>query len=65
MSIFPTGGPGSARRATTAERGIGLETDGVLVRPISGQIYLIEEGDPDIFPDDGAASPLSGLVSRH
>jgi hypothetical protein len=45
-----------------------LETDGVLVRPIGGQIYLVEEKDLDALPDDAASlarSPLSGLVSRH
>jgi hypothetical protein len=47
-----------------------LEADGVLVRPIGGQIYLIEEGaagDPE-WDEDGDApdrSPLSGLINRH
>ena len=47
-----------------------LEADGVLVRPIGGQIYLIEEGageneqwDEDDNPPD--RSPLSGLINRH
>jgi hypothetical protein len=48
-----------------------LEADGVLVRPIGGQIYLIEEGAGD---DEGQwgeensqpdRSPLSGLINRH
>ena len=46
-----------------------LETDGVLVRPIGGQIYLVEEGSEDAAPwDDEPApdrSPLSGLINRH
>jgi hypothetical protein len=46
-----------------------LETDGVLVRPIGGQIYLVEEGAEEAAPwDDEPApdrSPLSGLVNRH
>ena len=45
-----------------------LETDGVLVRPIGGQIYLIEEGpDGETSLDDDVPdrSPLSGLISRH
>jgi hypothetical protein len=48
-----------------------LEADGVLVRPIGGQIYLIEEGaegDPALWDDEADApdrSPLSGLINRH
>jgi hypothetical protein len=63
MSIFPTGAAMSGRRI--AGRDPGLETDGVLVRPISGQIYLIEEGDLEGLLDGETQSPLSGLVSRH
>jgi len=63
MSIFPTG------RAATSQPGSGRlaehEADGLLVRPIRGQIYLIEEDDPEMRPYDGARSPRSGLVSRH
>ncbi|HYD14000.1 MAG TPA: hypothetical protein VEC11_14215 [Allosphingosinicella sp.] len=45
-----------------------LEAEGVLVRPIGGQIYLVEEGaeaapwDEEPAPDRG---PLSGLINRH
>jgi hypothetical protein len=43
--------------------------DGVLVRPIGGQIYLVEEGMEDRAPwDEPPApdrSPLSGLIHRH
>ena len=47
-----------------------LEADGVLVRPIGGQVYLVEEGDEDAAPwDDDSPppdrSPLSGLINRH
>jgi hypothetical protein len=45
-----------------------LETDGVLVRPVGGQIYLVEEGDERAPWDDEPApdrSPLSGLINRH
>ena len=48
-----------------------FEADGVLVRPIGGQIYLIEEGAGDDGRewDDGEPpphrSPLSGLINRH
>lgn len=46
-----------------------LETDGVLVRPIGGQIYLVEEGAEEQAPWDEPAepdrSPLSGLINRH
>ena len=45
-----------------------LETDGVLVRPIGGQIYLVEEGDERAPWQDEPApdrSPLSGLINRH
>ena len=44
-----------------------LDAESVLVRPIGGQVYLIEEGD-DVAPwDDESAdrSPLSGLINRH
>lgn len=45
-----------------------LEADGVLVRPIGGQIYLIEEGvDADETEEAPPAdrSPLFGLIHRH
>ena len=46
-----------------------VEADGVLVRPIGGQIYLVEEGNEDAAPWDEPAepdrSPLSGLINRH
>lgn len=45
------------------------EADGVLVRPIGGQIYLVEEGDEtapwDDEPPAPDRSPLSGLINRH
>jgi hypothetical protein len=44
------------------------ETDGVLVRPVGGQIYLVEEGDERAPCEDEPApdrSPLSGLINRH
>ena len=44
------------------------ETDGVLVQPIGGQIYLIEEKDLEAWsrdePSPPNALPLSGLI-RH
>ena len=48
----------------------GPEADGVLVRPLGGQIYLVEDGDDESAPWDGEAtlpdrSPLSGLINRH
>ena len=47
-----------------------LDADSVLVRPIGGQIYLVEDGDAeDAAPwDEDSApdrSPLSGLINRH
>ena len=47
-----------------------LEADGVLVRPIGGQIYLVEESAGGAAPWDDEApppdrSPLSGLINRH
>ena len=45
-----------------------LDAESVLVRPIGGQVYLIEEGDEDAPWDEAPApdrSPLSGLVNRH
>ncbi len=46
-----------------------LEADGVVVRPISGQIYLVEERDGEAPWEDDAPpserSPLSGLINRH
>jgi hypothetical protein len=48
---------------------IRLETDGVLVRPVGGQIYLVEEGMEDAAPWEEETppdrSPLSGLINRH
>jgi len=41
-----------------------LEADGV-VRPIKGQIYLIEEEDLAALSRDETRSRFSGLVSRH
>jgi len=44
-----------------------LEADGVLVRPIGGQIYLVEEKDKAPWDEEPAPkrSPLSGLINRH
>ena len=46
-----------------------LEADGVLVRPISGQIYLVEEKAGETpwedEPPPSGRSPLSGLINRH
>jgi hypothetical protein len=47
-----------------------LEADGVLVRPVGGQIYLVEERAEDLpAPCDETSvadrSPLSGLINRH
>ena len=42
--------------------------DGVLVRPVGGQIYLVEEsGGPAPWDEEPAPvrSPLSGLINRH
>lgn len=49
-------------------RDFGLDADSVLVRPVGGQIYLIEESEErapwgDETPP--ARSPLSGLINRH
>jgi len=64
MSVFPTG------RATSGWRrgldgGDTLEGDGALVRPIRGQIYVIEEADLETLSRDGRLSSPSGLISRH
>jgi hypothetical protein len=58
------------RNQETGLRDFGLEADGILVRPVGGQIYLVEEGDEAAAPwDDDAAPPdrssLSGLINRH
>ncbi len=47
-----------------------IETDGVLVRPIGGQIYLVEEAadeasSPWEEPPQPDRSSLSGLINRH
>ena len=45
-----------------------LDAESVLVRPIGGQVYLIEEGDENAPWDEEPApdrSPLSGLINRH
>lgn len=51
----------------TAMPEFGLEADGVLVRPIGGQVYLVEEGDAAPWDEAPAPdrSPLSGLINRH
>jgi hypothetical protein len=64
MSIFPTGRARNGQRAAI-DRDARLETDGVLVRPLSGQIYLIEEADLAGSPDSIMQPRLSGLISRH
>jgi hypothetical protein len=53
------------------DRDTSFEADGVLVQPISGQIYLVEEKNAEpVAPweDEPALpprSPLSGLINRH
>jgi hypothetical protein len=52
------------------DRDTSFEADGVLVQPISGQIYLVEEKDAEpVAPwEDEPAPPrssLSGLINRH
>ena len=65
MSVFPTARPGAGWRVGL-DGGTPLEAEGVLVRPISGQIYLIEEEDLETLTKDGRRQPRpSGLVSRH
>lgn len=64
MSIFPTGGGMNGRYAAVTDRDPRLETDGVLDRPIRGQIYVIEDEDLAALPE-GIRSRLSGLISRH
>ena len=63
MSLFPTGQAAKAIR--TAHIDCAPETDGVLVRPISGQIYLVEETDLADLPAEARQPRLSGLISRH
>ena len=63
MSLFPTG---QAAKSTRNEHVDCIpETDGVLVRPIGGQVYLIEETDLADPPADARQTRLSGLISRH
>ena len=53
------------------DRDTSFEADGVLVQPISGQIYLVEEKDGEPVapwedePAPAPRSPLSGLINRH
>ncbi len=59
--------PPESIHADTLEES-GHETDGVLVRPLGGQIYLVEEGDgtaPGVEAPARNRSPLSGLINRH
>jgi len=65
MSIFPTGAVTSEPRTAMADRDTRIETDGVLVQPINGQIYLIEEQDLEWLSSDQGPSALSRLISRH
>jgi hypothetical protein len=64
MSVFPTGRVSSGWRRGL-DGGNALDADGVLARPISGQIYLIEEEDLETLSKDGGLSRPSGLISRH
>jgi hypothetical protein len=64
MSVFPTGSAATGWRRGL-DGGDPIEADGVLVRPIRGQIYLIEEADLETLSRDGKLSQPSGLVSRH
>jgi hypothetical protein len=64
MSVFPTGRVGGAWRRGL-DGGAGSDADGALVRPIRGQIYLIEEKDLEMLWNEGGLSPPRGLVSRH
>lgn len=63
MSLFPTGEAAKTKRA--AHEDCTTETDGVLVRPIGGQIYLIEETDLADLQAETRQPRLSGLISRH
>ena len=65
MSTFPTGRSLSGQRVPVARRETKVETDGVLDRPIHGQIYLIEEEDLKALSESATQASLSGLVSRH
>ena len=64
MSVFPTGRTGTGWRRGL-DGGTPLEADGVIARPIRGQIYLIEEQDLETLAQDGKLSAPSGLISRH
>jgi hypothetical protein len=65
MSVFPTGRVGGGWRRGL-DGGDRLEAaDGVLVRPIRGQIYMIEEEDLETLSRHGKLAAPSGLVSRH
>jgi hypothetical protein len=63
MSLFPTGE--AAMAARIAHLDCAPETDGVLVRPIGGQIYLIEETDLERLSPSRKPPRMSGLISRH
>ena len=65
MSIFPTGRSARSWCPPGADRAPGIATEGVLVQPIRGQIYLIEEQDLERLTGDKRRSFPSGLVSRH
>jgi hypothetical protein len=47
------------------QRDSALDADGLLVRPISGQIYLIEEEDSAAPPRHGTQFRFPALISRH
>ena len=65
MSIFPTGRGSNGRHSAIADRDARAETDGALARPISGQIYLIDEADLASLSECSPRARLSGLISRH
>ena len=62
MSVFPTGTATSGGHI--AGHGARLEADGMLERPIRGEVYLIEEDDLEALSHGMRLTP-SGLISRH
>jgi hypothetical protein len=61
MSTFPTGRPGNGQGQVDYQCEAVRDAGGVLVQPIGGQIYLIEESDLEAL----TPARLAGLASRH
>jgi hypothetical protein len=65
MSIFPTGRPGSRQEPALYRCNAVRDAGGALERPISGEVYMIDEADLEALMESRTPARPSGLTSRH